>query len=1718
MNMNSRVKGSISIMLTLILLPMMTYATMIVDASRLQVARTNISGAGDLVLNSIMSDYNTKLEEMYGLFANTTSEEDLKDVLQAYFKQTIESAFVPEMQKIDGQYVENAINGVLQSETFDPDEITNFLAMQLQSFAATPVTGSALANPNTLKRQIIEYMKYRGPVSLGSTILGKLDYLKDANQQLDAVDNKVQYAEKLGQMQGPCQDAYEAIESMYNVGAMPINELIDQGIAEDDTQASAKKNLDALLADSCQQYQYAAAFYLLDTQSPFNNTDTKRTNYIDYKILGKKQLESLKGTEDPSTLYKDANGNNIFTPNLKSPEIREGMTDEQIRAAEKAAYEANVSEYLSKLKDIVDTAKNDCGYDNFSVDEGFDKITASPSASTQRYVDGDGHNGVLNRYSFYGYAPQTTVSTTKDGKKCLNYSKIENDDTTLMQTFKDLPAESESFDKQIQKSLAIFEVQRDVETAYSDQIADYSCENMILGELNRRYLELWDDFQDCVRTEFDAEMAELRAYQQEVKRHNSDVKIRYEDAIIGWRNQYIEALISQQKALGDEKQDWDGKHTWEDGYQQNYYWLMTDDDSDWTFTADEWEELNDRYDDRLIFHTDDVMNGWYDEQIRKKIEEPVEPGRDDSRKDPDLYWPEVEINYSAEWNKLCSEINGIDTADQNRAALNQIINQMGWYGGRVNAFLDLAENHNTDYYIKYANIYINKGGSGIANAAMQLQLMKQGLVKTENYLNNIHDLITKDARRVDGTVDLSLEHRQENWKESIEKETAESTKAVMLSDHESLVGRINKEDVEALQKLVGDLKTQVDKMFTDITNIKFLDKNIIITKKTSEVLTRQTMEELNEMQKGKRDFFNVSKSPIVESLYDKAWTRIAEATNGNEYVLEYRKYEDDPAFARKDAANAETEADMITFSTKTSDANSVVNVAKSLATIDQGGKSSVFKYNTSSLYQQKGDKWVLKDEISHFRVLDGLDDSKQVAYTKEAQSTADIETKANTDPSILAKDEAFVITLFSEAKAAEQAEKEKKAEEEGKEKPSQDIENAAQEQINDIDKEDDNTSEEKADLESEPFKPIMDGIIKYSEQCNKNEQAQECQAPSIQSAEIKTGKDAGKSSSGNALGEAKKFLSNIATIGEKIAENVYLEEYFTEMFTCRTDNPKLMTKQSTSDVKDRKVIMLNGYCNSAADPNSSCLLNENTEWYGKEIEYLLFGQDDLQKNMLYTDGTIFAIRFALNAIYAFTAADIQTYALQLATAIAGWTIVGIPIVQACITILIALAESGYDLYLLHAGKNVPIYKSITTFVCSPTNALKTLVEDVGKNVIDTVMTEAKETIEDKLNSTIDDLEKSSTDWANKKVSQIAGSINGVVNDFGTEQIAAIENMLEEQFINPILNKVTALQSLTQIAEQYASCSVEDLAGQAVDDAFKEITNSINTNFGEFTDQVTFDPKDGSLVQQLCVQFLHDNVTEPALAAVQGTVQSASDTLKEQFKTALVDYLTDLEITDAASEIQEHVYATSEAAQTALENLKTTLSQKLSAKLDKYRGKITDAVTDITKNIQDDITKATDKAASTAKSFVKEKLDAASVTISGKAKSALDGITKTMPDGKGKIDTDTATTTSVCLNYKEYCKILTLLFVTFNQEAMLQRSAVLITANMRHATSNADANFEITNANTLFSVNAQVNMRTLFPWPARDELNDTDPNSGLKFDLNNIHGKTMTINYCGVNGY
>lgn len=218
-----KVKGSISLFMSMILLLLIILEGFLIDGSKVLAAKSLMSNAGDLSMNAGLTYYDEALRDIYGLFAISATEADLKENLAIHFKKTLgESAGDVDSQYVDQLlgYIEESLQGGMGDQ-----EIGRLLNMQLTELTVSKPQETALSKPYVMKKEILEYMKYRGPVSLGYGIMEKLHILKDLDKQQETLEKKLDYEEKMSDIQEACQKAYDNIK--------PYNELLAGSLAPD---------------------------------------------------------------------------------------------------------------------------------------------------------------------------------------------------------------------------------------------------------------------------------------------------------------------------------------------------------------------------------------------------------------------------------------------------------------------------------------------------------------------------------------------------------------------------------------------------------------------------------------------------------------------------------------------------------------------------------------------------------------------------------------------------------------------------------------------------------------------------------------------------------------------------------------------------------------------------------------------------------------------------------------------------------------------------------------------------------------------------------------------------------------------------------------------------------------------------------------------------------------------------------------------------------------------------------------------------------------------------------------------------------------------------------------------------------------------------------------------------------------------------------------------
>jgi len=263
-----RCRGSISLMLLIILLPMLTFAGLMIDISNHHLAKAAAEGAGELALNTALADYDTVLKETYGLFAMSQQSTSRQDEFNMRLLDHFESA--------------------LQS--------SGLQNISIESFNASAVPESSLANPEILEKGIIEFMKYRGPAEAGLSLLDSLEVFDKLDDRTAVADKKIAVEARLGDLSVSCTEFLEAISK--------YDELQSDFINKEQSLIAQINNLTGIEDPESEEYREACdaaeeEFSRLCLESP--------EDIIDYAIsLGDGIKEGISEAAAANTIFESA--------------------------------------------------------------------------------------------------------------------------------------------------------------------------------------------------------------------------------------------------------------------------------------------------------------------------------------------------------------------------------------------------------------------------------------------------------------------------------------------------------------------------------------------------------------------------------------------------------------------------------------------------------------------------------------------------------------------------------------------------------------------------------------------------------------------------------------------------------------------------------------------------------------------------------------------------------------------------------------------------------------------------------------------------------------------------------------------------------------------------------------------------------------------------------------------------------------------------------------------------------------------------------------------------------------------------------------------------------------------------------------------------------------------------------------------------------------------
>lgn len=548
--------------------------------------------------------------------------------------------------------------------------------------------------------------------------------------------------------------------------------------------------------------------------------------------------------------------------------------------------------------------------------------------------------------------------------------------------------------------------------------------------------------------------------------------------------------------------------------------------------------------------------------------------------------------------------------------------------------------------------------------------------------------------------------------------------------------------------------------------------------------------------------------------------------------------------------------------------------------------------------------------------------------------------------------------------------------------------------------------------------------------------------------------------------ETTSFLEAVGNIAATGRDKLYLVEYMRNMFSCYTTNidpdagnPNIEEKKdkevgSQYENKDDFEKTLSGIAISA----------DNNYYYGGECEYILWGGTP-SSAVNKTKASIFGIRFILNLIYAMSAPDINALTFEWATAIAGWTVFGVPIVQTVLKIALALAESAYDLNQLCLGKSVPLYKSSTTWAMSPQGMIG-IAKEEGKKLIEKSTKYAEKQLNNAITNVFDKIEKT----ANGKISEITDDVTKYMNQTIRDVSDKVINATVTPFMNGIkgvLGKMDSSWGKDKIKAELQNCL----------DKLKE--GSTDDNYGK--------------CKTIAIEYLEGKVSEVA-DTIYDSLQEASGVKSDV-------------IIGKINNLFKHIDSAT--------NTETGYIAELNNKL-------TAEITKLSEGLQNEVTKALNSTEDNAKEKLNEAINNFSNGITEKYTSAVDKVGEAAPNSNTVGDVTNSKAATISLNYKEYLYAFMLIGILANEDNMVARTGYLMQMNISQKMTDAGfedsdrENFDMTKMYTMVQIHSEADVDSVFMGMFEKKTVNGEESYSLNLDGNGA--STDKLVYNGFIGY
>ncbi len=235
-------KGQVTVFLCILLMALVILAGVIVDVIRIVNGEAQAKRAVLSAAKSALSGFDSDLKEDYGIFA--ISERDsrrIRSTVESYLKKNLMISEIKEISDAEASD-EGATNEGNINESNPDEEIPNLLdiyGFRIENIEVTPMLN--LTENDTVRNQILQYMKYRAPKEIVEGIWERLSVVKEASDISEAYRMRYKVDKLLAEIDGVQQALKKNIDGDGSTGEFYVNGYNKGGIKHEMIYRFAEK-------------------------------------------------------------------------------------------------------------------------------------------------------------------------------------------------------------------------------------------------------------------------------------------------------------------------------------------------------------------------------------------------------------------------------------------------------------------------------------------------------------------------------------------------------------------------------------------------------------------------------------------------------------------------------------------------------------------------------------------------------------------------------------------------------------------------------------------------------------------------------------------------------------------------------------------------------------------------------------------------------------------------------------------------------------------------------------------------------------------------------------------------------------------------------------------------------------------------------------------------------------------------------------------------------------------------------------------------------------------------------------------------------------------------------------------------------------------------------------------------------------------------------------